>query len=263
MSTTLRGLKAHRQREKEQAERREAAKRQREEGRIKWFKLADGEAKKVRFLQELDPDADNYSEKNGIGGVVIEHNGPGKDGWKNKAVCTSEDEGDCYACNVVRDRSLDWDERKSWKQKERLYVNVLVFDVPQLDEDGKETGEVADEVQLLAQGNGPKSLTPQLFEFAEEMNTITDRVFKISRTGSEWNNTSYVLTPLRELPADAPDATEFELIDIEDKALVKVPFAEQEAHYLRGQAPVERASEDAPRETATVGSGSTSLDEAW
>lgn len=260
MSNTLRGLKAHRKREQEQAERREAAKRQREEGRIKWFKLADGESVKVRFLQELDPDADNYSEKNGIGGVVIEHNGPGKDGWKNKAVCTAEDEGDCYACDVIRDRSIDWDERKSWKQKERLYVNVLVFDVPQVDENGKLTGEVADEVQLLAQGNGPKSLTPQLFSFAEEMNTITDRVFKIARSGSEWNNTSYVLTPLKELPADAPDATEFELIDIEEKALVKVPYAEQEAHYLRGTTPTEKPVE---HEVDKMVSSSSGLDEAW
>jgi len=34
--------------------------------KVKWLKLADGQAVKIRFIEELDEDSANYNEKRGL-----------------------------------------------------------------------------------------------------------------------------------------------------------------------------------------------------
>ena len=54
--------------------------------KVRWLKLADGQAVKIRFIEELDEDSSNYDAKRGLAIVVKEHTNP-KD-YKRKAVDT-------------------------------------------------------------------------------------------------------------------------------------------------------------------------------
>lgn len=175
-----------------------------------WFKLKDKQAVTVQFLQELDEDSPNYSEKNGIGFLAVEHSHPTF--WRNTAQCTA-DEGACWACEQHKK-----DYKAGWRPKTRLYINVLVDDNVQ-----------EPYVAILAQGNGPKSVTPVLIEIAGDLGTITDTLFKIKRTGEGKGDTSYVLTQ-RGKTENNPE--QYELFDLE-KAARKIPYEEQEEFYNR------------------------------
>lgn len=201
----------------------------------KWFKLNDKQAAKVVFLQELDPDSPNFSEKNDLGFLAVEHVNPAN--WKRKALCTA-DEGECYGCQQHRK-----DYKAGWKQKTRLYINVLV-------DDGVEEPYVA----VLSQGNGPKSITPTLIEYAGDDGTISDKYFTIKRTGAGATDTSYTLRAGKEHGLNVED---YELFDLE-KVVRNVPYAEQEAHYNHGveAAP---AAESAPAANSTSGA----VDAEW
>jgi hypothetical protein len=180
--------------------------------KTQWFKLADKQSVKVVFLQELDPDSPHFSQKNDLGFLAVEHVNP--DNYRRKAVCTIDDEGVCWACEQHK---KDW--KAGWKQKTRLYINVLVDD-----------GQNEPYVAVLSQGNGPKSITPTLIEYAGDDGSISDKYFTIKRTGAGATDTSYTLRAGKE---HGLDVESYELFDLE-KALRQVPYAEQEAHYLDG-----------------------------
>lgn len=186
----------------------------------KWFKLVDKQSVKVVFLQELDQDSDGYSEKNGLGFLAVEHVNPKN--WRRKAVCSMDDEGACYGCEQHRK-----DYKAGWKQKTRLYINVLV------DEGGGKEPYVA----VLSQGNGPKSITPVLIEEAGD-GSITGTWYTIKRTGSGSTDTSYTLRGGKE--KHGLDIESYELFDLE-KTLRQIPYAEQAAHYHQGE---EESSEE-------------------
>jgi hypothetical protein len=196
--------------------------------KTKWF---------VLFLQELDVDATNYSQKNGIGFIAVEHSNP-KD-FKRKAVCTADDEGVCWACEQ---HDKDW--KAGWKQKNRLYINVLV-------DDGSNEPYVA----VLSQGTSDSQITPALIEYATDTETITDKWYKIKRNGIGFNDTSYLLMPGAVSKENVED---YELFDL-DKVVYNVPYEKQEAHYLDGQAVDEPAEEE--KVLATAGAGTN--DSEW
>jgi hypothetical protein len=176
-----------------------------------WFKLADGESKKVRFLQELDGDSPNYSEKNDLGFVAVEHTGPGADGWKRRALCTA-DEGECYPCQKRRE---DWE---NWKKPgTRLYINAVV-----------NPGEDDEEVVIIAQGTSAKSITPNLLDYAGETGSITDRVWKIKRDGTG-TDTSYTASAFDKKEFDK-SVEDYELHDL-NKAVRNVPYEDQQAYF--------------------------------
>lgn len=191
--------------------------------KTEWFKLADKQAVKVVFLQELDEDAKNFSKKNGLGFLAVEHANP-KD-FKRKALCSIDEEGACWACEQ---HAKDW--KAGWKQKTRLYINALV-------DNGKDEPFVV----VLSQGNGPKSITPSLIEYAG-VGSITDKWYKIKRNGAGLSDTSYLMLPMEEHDVNVED---YELFDL-DKVVRTVPYAQQEAHYLStGGAPTEEVAEEA------------------
>lgn len=272
-TSVIEGLKAYKARkEAEEARRAEAAK-----PRFNRFYLEkDGDSVVGRFAQEIDTDAKNYNPERGIGFVNIEHNHPDpKNGWKNRANCTVESQGACYPCERVQDSSVDWNNRKGWKQKEKFYINFIAgaeevtvkkgnkeyTNLRPVDIDRK-TGD--GEVFLLDQGtyNGVWDSLAAYALDEDSGETITDVYFKITRKGNEFNDTSYVLTPLKEIPKGAKSLDEFELIDIRENALREVPYAQQEAFYHRGLGGV--VEEAAEPVAAGVGAGSTSADdETW
>ena len=219
---------------KEELERRKAAA---EAGKINWLKIAPGESVEVRFLQELDESALNYSEKNGLGFFATEHTKPGKDNFMTKCLCSMDDEEQCFGCEQHK---KDW--KAGWKAKSRLYINVLVR-----RKDGTE------EVAVMSQPNGSKSvIAPMLLEYAVENNTITDRWWKITREGEDQET---VYKPFVRQPVDDVNPEDHEVFDL-DRCVRKVPYAEQEAFFVG----VASTDDDEPE---TADAGSTSANEEW
>lgn len=207
----LKGLNAYKNYQKEEEERTSRKK-------TDYFKLAAGESVNVRFLQELDPNAEGYSEKRGIGFIAIQHSSPTD--FKKKAVCTAGDP-DCIGCQQNRldyvTRAQDDPERGKWKPRKQLYINVLV-------DDGKSEPYVA----VLQQGLSAKSIVPTLFETAEEAGTITDTWFKVKRTGGGLSDTSYSLIPTRT--GKDLDFDSYEIFDL-DSVVRTVPYEDQADFY--------------------------------
>jgi hypothetical protein len=179
--------------------------------KARWVKLEDGESVKIRFLQELDPDSPSYNEKLGLGFIAVEHTNP-KD-YRRKALCSMDDQGKCWGCEQHRK-----DYKAGWKGRSRLYINVLV-------DDGKEEPYVA----ILSQGSSGKTVTPTLIEYAGEMGSITNLMWRIKRTGTK-TDTSYTIIPLGK--DEAPfDTSALELYKLEETAVRDLPYTEQEAFF--------------------------------
>jgi hypothetical protein len=182
-----------------------------EGSKAKWVKLEDGESVKVRFLQELDPDSPTYDAKNGLGFIAIEHTNPAD--YRRKALCSIDDQGKCFGCEEHRK-----DYKAGWKGKPRLYINVLV-------DNGKEDPFVA----VLSQGISGKTITPTLNEYAKEMGSITNLMWRIKRTGLK-TDTSYTIIPLQK--DETPfDSSTVELHDLMATAVRDLPYTEQEAFF--------------------------------
>lgn len=176
-----------------------------------WVKLEDGESVKIRFLQELDPDSPHYNEKNGLGFIANEHTNP--ENYRRKALCSMDDQGKCWGCEQHRK-----DYKKGWKARARLYINVLV-------DNGKDEPFVA----ILSQGASGKAITPTVIEYAGEMGSITNLMWRIKRSGKS-TDTSYTIIPLKadETPFDS---SSLELFDLEKVAIRDLPYVEQEAFF--------------------------------
>ncbi len=181
------------------------------ESKARWVKLEDGESVKIRFLQELDPDSPEYNDKMGLGFIAVEHTNP-KD-YRRKALCTMEDQGKCWGCEQHRK-----DYKAGWKGRSRLYINVLV-------DDGKEEPYVA----ILSQGSSGKTVTPTLIEYAGEMGSITNLMWRIKRSGTK-TDTSYTIIPLAK-DEEKFDAVNLELYKLEETAIRELPYANQEAFF--------------------------------
>lgn len=209
----LQGLKQIQKHQAETEARRQAA----ADGGTKatWFGLKDGQSAKVRPLQELDADAKNYSTKNGLGFLAVEHSNPKL--FKNKALCSLSDEGRCVGCEKHEMLRGSDGYTGGWKQKTRLYLNVLV-----------DNGVDEPYVAILSQGDSAKSVTPTLVEYATETNSITNRWFKIKRTGSGMSDTSYTIMALDT--DDSVNPEDYELYDLNNYVRT-VPYEEQEAHF--------------------------------
>jgi len=177
----------------------------------RWVKLEDGESVKIRFLQELDPDSPSYDEKLGLGFIAVEHTNP-KD-YRRKALCSIDDQGKCWGCEQHRK-----DYKAGWKGRSRLYINVLV-------DDGKEDPYVA----ILSQGSSGKTITPTLIDYAGEMGSITNLMWRIKRSGTK-TDTSYTIIPLAK-DESAFDASGLELFKLEESAVRDLPYTEQEAFF--------------------------------
>lgn len=180
--------------------------------KARWLKIEDGESVKIRFLQELDPDSPSYNDKNGLGFIAVEHTNP-KD-YRRKALCSMDDQGKCFGCEQHRK-----DYKAGWKGRSRLYINVLV-------DDGKNDPYVA----ILSQGSSGKTITPTLIEYAGEMGSITNLMWRIKRTGTK-TDTSYTIIPLQKDESNF-DSSSLELYKLEETAVRDLPYTEQEGFFF-------------------------------
>ena len=179
--------------------------------KVRWVKLADGQAAKIRFVEELDEDSASYSAERGVSVVIAEHTNP-KD-YKRKAACTIESEGRCFACEMARK-----EPKAGWRSKLRFYCNVLV-------DDGTEDPYIA----VWSQGVSKQSAFATIREYAIETGSISNLQWKLKRNG-QGTETNYTLIPT------GPDSEPFkwgnhEFFDLE-KVVREVPYAEQDSFYF-------------------------------
>ena len=179
--------------------------------KVRWVKLADGQAAKIRFVNELDSDSANYNEDRGLAVVCSEHTNP-KD-YKRKAACTQESEGRCFGCEMARK-----EPKSGWRARLRFYTNVLV-------DDGTEDAYVA----VWSQGISKQSAFNTIREYALETGSISNLQWKLKRNG-QGTETNYTLIP------NVPDSEPFKWDGYEffnlDKVVREVPYPEQEAFYF-------------------------------
>ena len=184
--------------------------------RVKWLKLADGQAVKIRFVEELDEDSSNYSADRGLALVVKEHTN--RKDYRRKAVDTMDTEGRDWAEEMHRK-----DPKAGWRARLRFYCNVLI-------DDGVEDPYVA----IWSIGVGKQSPFNTVREYALETGSISNLTWKLKRNGMG-TETSYTLIP------GAPDTEPFDWKGHEpfplESALSKIPYAEQEAFYLGFDSP--------------------------
>ncbi len=185
--------------------------------KVRWVKMDDGQAVKVRFVNELDADSPNYDEDRDLAIVVSEHTNP-KD-YKRKAVCTMDSEGRCFGCEMARK-----EPKSGWRARLRFYTNLLV-------DDGMEDPYVA----VWSQGVSKQSAFNNVREYALETGSVSNLNWKLKRQGTG-TDTTYVLLP------SAPDTEPFDWSGIEaynlEKVVRELPYAEQESFYLGFDGPV-------------------------
>jgi hypothetical protein len=181
--------------------------------KVDYVGLKDGQSVKGRFLQELDPDSPNYDSERGLGFIASEVVDPLN--FKRKCLDTLEDEGQSFGWEMHNKLKGTDGYDGQWKPKKRLYINFL-----QINDDG------TSEVKVLSQGISGKSITPTLLEYAGDTGSITDKVFRIKRTGSELSTTSYALMLIGE-DKEPFNYEGLELYDLEETVVRKVPYAEQ------------------------------------
>jgi hypothetical protein len=192
--------------------------------KVRWLKLADGQAVKIRFIEELDEDSANYNEARGLALVVSEHTNP-KD-YKRKAVDTMDTEGRDWAEEMHRK-----DMKAGWRARLRFYCNVLV-------DDGIEAPYVA----IWSMGVSKQSAFNTIREYALETGSISNVLWKVKRNG-QGTETYYTIIP------SAPDKEPFDWAEIKpyplELALKNIPYAEQEAFYLGFDGPSVTSSTNA------------------
>jgi hypothetical protein len=189
--------------------------------KVRWVKLADGQAAKIRFVNELDSDSANYNEERGLAVVVSEHTNP-KD-YKRKAACTQESEGRCFGCEMARK-----EPKSGWRSRLRFYTNVLV-------DDGTEDPYIA----VWSQGISKQSAFNTIREYALETGSISNLVWKLKRNG-QGTETNYTLIP--STPDTEPHKWEEKEYFNLEKVVREVPYPEQEAFYFGFDAPSSTAT---------------------
>lgn len=198
----------------QEEEKRKAAERERPKAEYFKFPKDGPTTAKIRFIQEMDATADNYSEDRDIGLIKVEHQAPGPDGFKRRANCTLEDEGQCYACE--RHAMKVEAEEGGWRQRKNLYINALV------SFDGEEP-----KVMVLTRSGGA-TFTAQLVEEAIDENTITAKNYKVTKSGSG-TTTQWLLKDAKDAePFDDSNAVPFNLAET---VLRAIPYEKQAEYY--------------------------------
>lgn len=182
----------------------------RSSSKTNWLQVSPGQTVSIRFVNELDEDASGFDPSRGLALVAYEHSNP--DDFRRKAVCTMEDEGRCFGCEM-NERG-----KKGWYKKPRFYINVLV-------DDG-----VNDEYVATWSMGVKRSVTFETIrEYAIETGSVSNLKWRLKRTG-EGTDTTWTLIPT------SPDAVPFDWSSVDipnlESALRQVPYSEQEKFYL-------------------------------
>lgn len=198
-----------------------------------------------RFLQELDVEADNYREDRGVGFIAVEHEAGAADkdsdkpktGFMFHALCTMDDEGQCYGCERHKNNY-----KGGWNIKQNLYINFLT----EIDGEKK---------VFVVSRSANSSFVQSLIQEAVDEGSITDANYRITKTG-EGTTTQWLLKRLKTEPLDDTDVT---LWDLDNQVIKDVPYAEQAAFY--GQAHGDRVQTSKADSVKSAPSAATADDE--
>ena len=191
--------------------------------RVRWLKLDDGQSVKIRFANEVDDSSAHYNEDNGLSIVVSEHQNP--QDYKRKAVCTLDDEGRCFGCEMHRRNPKD-----GWKPRLRFYTNVVVDD--KIEEPY---------IAVWSMGVAKSATFNTIRDFAGDGNSITNMEWKVKRNG-KGTETNYTLIP-GPVDSDSFDWSRFEIFPLES-AIRQIPYSDQESFYLGFDNPATSTSVD-------------------
>lgn len=189
----------------------------RDKPKASWFKIDDGESIVVRFLQELDESAENYNPEFGTFLGATEHSCP-RDldpikGFMRKALDTTETEGRDWAAEQhEKNRKMGWGARQNF------YINVAV------------DGENGPEAQILSRSLN-SGFVKDLVEIFEDEGGITDQPYIISRRGTK-AQTEWRIKPAKK--GEDVDISGITPWDLNEYAVRRIPYEEQEAFYMRG-----------------------------
>lgn len=229
------GLAGLRQKQQEQAE-REAARNRPKAEYFSWNNNKKAENPNqilVQFVQELDPSATGYVEDRGLAVAAVEHEAPGKDGFKARALCTIDDEGQCYACER---RKANYEE--GWKTKNNFYINALV------DYNGKGEPEV-----VVISRNFNQTFVQKLINIGIEDGTITDTVFRVTKYGSG----TQLVWDLEATKKPLFDTSDVEVHDIKETVLRDISYEKQPEWFAKVYTPEgEAATASAPATAAAA-----------
>lgn len=196
---TLKGLAAIRAHNEQQAQIAKEREARLNSAKVEYLNLNDGQSLKVRFLQEMDAEAKNYDKTRGVGVGVVEHVVFDKSARRMyRTACLMDDESRCYGCEKYRAGDKDFATKRNY------YINVLVDAM-----DGE-----APKTMILSRSLG-STFFEKLLTMHDLLDTITEKNFKITRTGTS-KDTKWDLQLLKE---DAPlDDSEAVVHDIDDEA---------------------------------------------
>lgn len=213
MITGLAGLKAEKARRVAEAEARERPRA----NYFNWKFNKNKEDKNVvymRFLQEFDKDIEGYSEERGLPLMVVEHQAPGVEGFKRRATCTAETEGQCYPCERHPE-----DKKLGWGQKSNFYIWALV---DYNDGDGVKP-------VVISRSFGSSFVEDLIIEVeSDDENRITNKMWKVTKSGAG-KSTAWKLREDKKTPL--LDDSDIELIDLKEAVLRSIPYDEQPAYF--------------------------------
>lgn len=182
----------------------------------KYFTVAAGESYRIRFRQELTEDAKYYDEEIGTGITIPVVTSPIN--WKWKAASTAGLDKFNYRCWATEQSIHD----KAWRPKPHLVINIAV-----------ETEPGVWEPRVLDTTFNQRHVGLILIEYAKEFGSITDRYYKISRTGTGPSDTNYNLIPLES--TEMPDSIkELPMHDLESLYMT-LSYDKQERFYTTGE----------------------------
>jgi hypothetical protein len=213
-----------------------------ERPKVEWFSLKNGETKYVRFLQEFDTDHRNYDSTFGTAVFLTEHVSPEE--WSRKALCTIDDEGRCFACEMDKEQPKIVEDGKDrwhpWGQKSNFYVYVV-------DNKG--------DVRVMSRPTTGKFFDAICEEIEENDNSLIDLTFKVSKGPA--NQNPWEIRSTKKEQFEVPSLPE--LIDLNTAVGHKVTYAEQKGFYLP------HAAKSAPAADVPTVSSSTAqkIGEDW
>jgi hypothetical protein len=246
MANPLDALKELQQYKEDQ--KRKAAERERP--KADWFMwTANGEkgGKKIdtvmgRFLNDWNTESE-LGAKNGAPILKVEHTAPGDQGYKRRALCTKELEGECYPCerHALRIEA----DKGGWKQRTNFYINALV-----------EFPEGAKKVVIMSR-NANASFVDDLITELEDEKDISGANYRIKVTG-EKTTTKW---GLKRQSSEPFDVSAVEAYDLEELAVRHVPYAEQAEYF---GAVYQSAGEPAPSgDSAPTANSAAAADAEW
>lgn len=191
----------------------------RDRPKAEWFKVKENEPLTVKFLQELDPSAENYNPEFGTFLGATEHSVPREvdpNGFMKRALDTMDTEGRDLAAEIH-----DKDRKAGWGAQQNFYINVAV-----------ETPE-GPKVQILSRKLN-SNFVKDLVEIFEDEGGITGIPFVITRRG----NGPQTEIRIKKAKSDQDfDVTGLEPWNLDEYAVRKVPYDQQEEFYFRGVDP--------------------------